>query len=80
MIPNFYPLPVEEMIWLKRDELLSEFGLIRLQREARLSNPGLIERAYIRLGNLLVKAGKRLQDEYTSSRPAYRIASGKFTA
>jgi len=80
MIPNFFPLPVEELIWLKRQELTREFESIRLLREARLSNPGLIERIYIQLGSLLVKSGKHLQDQYTTSRQAYLITNSKLAA
>jgi len=80
MILDLYSLPVEELIWLKREELTHEFESIRLLREASLSNPGLIERAYIQLGKFLVKTGQHLNDQYTSSRQTYLITSSKIAA
>lgn len=80
MIPDFYQLPIEELIWLKRQELDREFESIRLLREASLANPGLIQRAYIQLSKYLVKAGQNLHDRHTSSRQTYAITTSKFAA
>lgn len=44
MLPDFNYIPAEEMLYLKRDELMREFHDIRLIGAARESNPGLAER------------------------------------
>ena len=44
MLPDFNYMPAEEMLYLKRDELMREFQDIRLIGAARESNPGLAER------------------------------------
>lgn len=78
MIPNMNYVPVEEMIWLKREELVREFEQIRLVRAARISNPGLIERAWLYLGQILMKAGQKLNEQYTLPRQTYLDSAARF--
>ena len=39
MLPNMNYMPVEELVWMKRGELMREFEELRLERVARISNP-----------------------------------------
>ena len=53
---------------------------IRLIHDAGLSNPGLLERTVIAMGNALVKLGQRLHDSYTNPHQAYEVTTSKFAA
>lgn len=80
MIPNNLGVPVEEMIWLKREELMREFEQTRLVRAARITNPGLVERAWLYIGRMLIRAGQRLNEQYTLPRQTYLDSSARFAA
>jgi hypothetical protein len=80
MIPGLNTVPVEEMIWLKREELVREFQEIRLERAARISNPGLLERLWLRIGQLLIQKGEQLREQYTMPRQTYLDSAAKFAA
>ena len=80
MIPAMNYLPVEEMIWLKQEELMREFEEIRLVRAARISNPGLIERLWLYVGRALINAGQRLHEQYTMPRQTYLDSTARFVA
>ena len=80
MLPDFNAVPVEEMIWLKREELLREFEQIRLVRAARISNPGLVERAILYLARILSRAGERLGEQYTMPRQTHLDCSARYAA
>lgn len=77
MIPNYLGVPVEEMIWLKREELMRELEQTRLVRAARISNPGLFERAWLLLAQTMLSLGKRLQEQYTMPRQTYVDCSAR---
>jgi hypothetical protein len=68
------------MVALEMEELRREVENIRLIHDAGLSNPGWLERMAIALGDILVKLGKNVREQYTSPRQAYQITSGKFAA
>lgn len=80
MLPDLNGVPVEELMWLKRESLMREFEQIRLVRAARISNPGLIERAWLYLGRVLIQAGQRLREQYTSPRQTYLDSAARFAA
>lgn len=79
MLPAFdvNGVPVAHLVWMRGEELRRECEQNCLIRDATLANPGLIERALMRLGKLLTKARHGLYDEYTASRPPYPTASLK---
>jgi len=77
---NLYSWHNEMMVAMEMDNLKREIDQIRLLRDAGLSNPGWIERAFIALGNFLVKLGKNMSETYTEPRQAYQLTSGKMTA
>ena len=80
MLPDLNGVPVEELMWLKRESLMREFEQIRLVRAARISNPGLIERAWLYLGRVLIQAGQRLSEQYTMPRQTYLDSAARFAA
>jgi len=80
MLPDFHSVPVEELVWLKREELMREFEQIRLVRAARISNPGLVERAVLYLGRILTRAGARINEQYTIPRQTYLDSAARFAA
>jgi hypothetical protein len=80
MIPNYLGVPVEEMIWLKREDLMRDFEQMRLVRAARISNPGLLERAWLLLAQAMLKFGQRLQEQYTMPRQTYVDCSARLAA
>jgi hypothetical protein len=80
MLPNMNYMPVEELVWMKRGELMREFEQLRLERAARLSNPGLLERAMLALARLMVSAGQQLRAQYTIPRQAQLDAAARFAA
>lgn len=71
MIPDYLGVPIEEMIWLKREELMREFQQMRLVRAARISNPGLFERLGLRVAQFLLRLGRDLNERYTLSPQTY---------
>ena len=77
---NLYSWHNEVMVDLEMAELRREIDNIRLLRDAGLSNPGLIERSLIALGNSLARVGKDLRDNYTKPRQAYQVTSGKLAS
>lgn len=70
-------VPLGQMAWLKREELMRECDSNHLEHDAALSNPGWLERLYMRLGQFLMKTGQRLYAEYTSPRAASAIVSAR---
>jgi hypothetical protein len=80
MLPDLNGVPVEEMMWLKRESLMREFEQIRMVRAARISNPGLIERAWLYLGRVLVQAGQRISEQYVMPRQTYLDSTARFAA
>lgn len=77
---NMYSWHDELMVAVEMDNLRREIDNIRLLRDAGLSNPGWIERAFIALGNLLVKLGKSLRENYVEPHQAYQLTSGKMAS
>ena len=80
MNSNLYSWHDERMVALEMEELRREVENIRLIHDAGLSNPGWLERMAIALGDILVKLGKNVREQYTSPHQAYQITSGKFAA
>ena len=80
MLPNMNYMPVEELVWMKRGELMREFEELRLERVARISNPGLLERALLSVARLLVSAGEQLHEQYTIPRQAQLDAAARYAA
>jgi hypothetical protein len=80
MLPNLNYMPVEELVWMKRGELMHEFEQIRLQRVARISNPGLMERALLSVARILIDAGQQLREQYMIPRQTYLDAAAKYAA
>jgi hypothetical protein len=80
MLPNMNYMPVEELVWMKRGELVKEFEQIRLERIARISNPGLLERALLSLARLLVNTGQQLREQYTIPRQAQLDVAARYAA
>ncbi len=80
MLPGFDFIPTEEVLWLKRDELMREFEDIRLIKAARLSNPGLFERLTVWLGDLLIKAGQKARDRVLLPRQSYLDSTARYAA
>lgn len=80
MLPGYDFIPVEEVLWLKREELMREFEQERLIKAARISNPGLFERLAIWVGNLLVSIGQSTRDRVTVPRQTYLDSAARFTA
>lgn len=80
MLPNYLGMPVEEMIWQKREDLMRDFEQMRLVRSARIANPGLFERAWLLLAKAMVKFGQQLQEQYTMPRQTYVDCSAKLAA
>ena len=77
---NMNTWDIELMVSLEMDDVRREMESIRLLREARISNPGWLERTFIAIGKALIKRGQQLHEEYTAPRPAYRTTSGKLAA
>ncbi len=77
MLPGFDFIPTEEVLWLKREELMREFEEMRLIKAARISNPGLLERLSIWVGDLLIKAGQRARERVTLPRQSYLDSAAK---
>ncbi|MFN2119177.1 MAG: hypothetical protein ACK2T0_02145 [Anaerolineales bacterium] len=80
MLPNMNYMPVEELVWMKRGELMRDFEQLRLERVARISNPGLLERAMLYVAHLLVNAGQQLREQYTVPRQAQLDAAARYAA
>jgi hypothetical protein len=68
MLPDFtyMYLPAEEILDLKRDELMREFQEIRLLGAARQANPGFAERARVWIARLF-----RAQQRIPAPRQSY---------
>ncbi len=77
MLPGFDFIPTEEVLWLKREELMREFEEMRLIKAARISNPGLLERLSIWVGDLLIKAGQRARERVMLPRQSYLDSAAK---
>ncbi len=80
MLPGFDFIPVDEVLYLKRDELMREFESMRLIKAARISNPGLTERFWVWVGDLLVTAGKRVRERVTLPRQTYLDTAARLSA
>ncbi len=72
MLPdlNCMYLPAEEILNLKKDELMREFAEIRLVGAARQANPGLAERARVWIARLF-GAGERARQRDLATRQSY---------
>jgi hypothetical protein len=77
---NIYHWHDEVMVALEMENFKREIESIRLLRDACLSNPSWFDRTIIALGNMLVKLGWRLHEEYTTPTQAYQTTSSKFAA
>ncbi len=77
MLPGFDFIPTEEVLWMKREELMREFEEMRLIKAARISNPGLLERLSIWMGDLLIKAGQRARERVMLPRQSYLDSAAK---
>lgn len=77
---NIYNWHNEVMVRLEMEELKREMDSIRMIRDAGLSNPGWLERAFIAIGSTLEKLGRRLHENYTKPHQAYEVTSGKLAA
>ena len=77
---NLYSWHTEVMVRLEREDLRREIESIRLVRDAGLSNPGWLERAFIAIGNVLVQWGQHLRENYTAPNQAYQTTSSKLAA
>ena len=77
---NIYSWHNEVMVRLEMEDLKREVDSIRMIHDAGLSNPGLLERTVIAMGNALVKLGQRLHDSYTNPHQAYEVTTSKFAA
>jgi hypothetical protein len=77
---DIYHCIAEVMVNLEMEELKREVDSIRLIREAGLSNPSLLERTVIAIGNTLVRLGERVRKNYTDPHQAYQITSGKLAS
>ena len=80
MLPGFDFLPVEEVLWMKREELMREFQDIRLVRAARIANPSLTTRAWVRVGELLIRAGLAMRERFRRPRQTYLDSAIRFAA
>lgn len=80
MSNSLYSWHSEVMTMLEMRDIAREIEEIRLIKDAGLSNPGLLERIGMKLGNALVKRGQHLYEKYTSPRQAYQDTSCKFAA
>jgi hypothetical protein len=80
MLPNPNYMAVEELVWMRRGELMHEFEQIRCQRVARISNPGLLERALLAVARLLINVGQQLHEQYTIPRQAHLDAAVRHAA
>jgi hypothetical protein len=77
---NLYSWHNEVMVSLAVDGLKREIENIRLIRDAGLSNPGLLERLFIAIGNFLVKKGQNMRKAYVEPHQAYELTSGKLAS
>lgn len=75
-----YPWHIEEMTHLEMEEFKREMDSIHLLKEARLSNPGLLEKSAIAVGKALARIGNRLYRNYTEPHPAHQVTSCKYAA
>ncbi len=72
MLPEFncMYLPADEVLNLKREELMRDFEEIRLQNAARQANPGFAERVWLQIARLF-HAGERAQRRALATRQSY---------
>ncbi len=72
MLPEFscMYLPGDEVLNLKREELMREFEEIRLLGAARQANPGFAERVWLQIARLF-KVGERAQRRALAPRQSY---------
>ena len=77
MIPNYL---VNDLVRVQREDLTRELEQARLVRAARMSNPGLAERARLYIGRILIQAGQRLNEQYTLPRHTHVDSSARFAA
>ncbi len=80
MLPGMDFIPMEEVLYLKREELMREFQSMRLIRAARISNPGWMEHIWVWVGDLLVKAGQRARDRVLLPRQSYLDSAVRMAA
>jgi len=59
----------------RQDRWLQEAEVNRLTRPLRVARPGLLRRVLAAVGNLLIAAGKRLQERHT---PAMSQSAGVY--
>ena len=77
---DIYHLNAEVMVNLEMEELRKEVDSIRLIHDAGLSNPGLIERMAMKVGNALGGLGRRLQEKHANRHQAYQVTSSKLAS
>ena len=77
---DLYHWNAEVMVTLEMEEIKKEVDSIRLVRDAELSNPGLVQRTAIAIGNTLVNLGRRLHKSNANPRQAYHTTSSKYAA
>ncbi len=80
MLPGMDFIPMDEVLYLKREELMREFQSIRLVRAARISNPGWTERLWVWVGDLLVKAGEHARERVCLPRQTYLDSAVRLAA
>jgi hypothetical protein len=66
MLPTLDYIPADEVLFLKREELMREFQEIRLLAAARQANPGFAERARVWFARLF-----RAERRVTAPRQSY---------
>ena len=66
MLPDLMYMPADEILYMKREELMREFEEIRLVAAARQSNPGLAERLQLWIAGLF-----RTRERLTAPRQSY---------
>lgn len=77
---ELYHWQTEVMVNLEMEELKKEIDSIRLLHDAELSNPNLVKRTAIAIGETLVKLGQRLHKNYTDLHQAYQVTSSRLSS
>jgi hypothetical protein len=75
-----FPLPVEEVMWVRQEELVRDFEQVRLERAARISNPGLLERFLLSMGQFLIETGQHIRAQHTVLPQSYVDSAVKFAS
>ncbi len=75
MLPDLMYMPAEEILYLKREELMRDFQEIRLVAAARQSNPGLAERLRLWIAGLVGTRERLTAPRQTHIDSAIRLAA-----